>query len=562
MAVAAEADSDGGGGGAAAAVPRLKRLLREAFAELSDLRARLDEAEAGAAEAAESAEAAEALVLPLEGFAVRPYSRALSADLRLRCRAQVSGQVEAPLLLPLLAFESGEAAPALGDADAGYAAPPAADWGAALREAGLAPALRASPPSSSSPSPSPSHSAASPRLRLRIQSIWGGQEPLPGGGGGSGGGGSGGGSQGQGSGSDEAAPRAAAAHLQLSSDPGGGSLAVDKLLVKVEAHPRLRLLLATHGSLNNIAKNVNPFAAGAGHLRGLTEPMRAGHDLTLLAEGGAGAAVAVASGNLSAAFGSFTSASAAASHSEGCSGSGRRVTSCAQLSLHRSRALALSAAWAASAPAAPGLLDGLSAGGGGDDGPAAGSSGGSLLPGPAALAGSAEDGRIVSMGLVGAWQLGERLNAAAWLGSSGSPDSAASPPAAATAAAAAPAGGVLSALGEHTRPGQGEGLAAGRWRQRRVGLRLATRPDEESGRSCGLCISHRGGTAASGGGRSGLLLVEASAALPLAHGLLLQPGLLLVRASRGGGGDDGCGAGSGGGGLTALCAAAQATWSF
>ncbi len=69
---------------------RLKRLLREAFAELSDARARLDELEAAAAAAA--AGAAAQPLLPLYGATVRPYMRGLGAGLRPRSAAQVGAE--------------------------------------------------------------------------------------------------------------------------------------------------------------------------------------------------------------------------------------------------------------------------------------------------------------------------------------------------------------------------------------------------------------------------------------------------------------------------------------
>ncbi|GIL55755.1 hypothetical protein Vafri_11287 [Volvox africanus] len=105
--VAAEATSGGsetvGGGGDIsagmqdngvldnAAGQRLKRLMREAFADLAEMRLRLEALEAAGAAAVEAEAAGEALVLPLEGFAVRPVSRALASGVRLRGNAQVSG---------------------------------------------------------------------------------------------------------------------------------------------------------------------------------------------------------------------------------------------------------------------------------------------------------------------------------------------------------------------------------------------------------------------------------------------------------------------------------------
>ncbi|GFR40230.1 hypothetical protein Agub_g798, partial [Astrephomene gubernaculifera] len=116
--------------------------------------------------------------------------------------------------------------------------------------------------------------------------------------------------------------------------------------------------------------------------------------------------------------------------------------------------------------------------------------------------------------------------------------------------------------GEAPSP-SGEGLAVQgqqQWRQRRMGVRLATLPDEDTGRSYGLCVSHRRNVVAvladvgNGTGSSGMLVVEASASLPVAHGVLVTPGVVLSRR---------CGAtGGSGAAQTVLLAGAQTTWSF
>ena len=79
------------------AISRLRRLMREAFASLTELGARVEGLEAAAGAAAAAAEAGDGLVIPMEGFAVAPYARALAggSDLRLRCRAQVCSAVQA-----------------------------------------------------------------------------------------------------------------------------------------------------------------------------------------------------------------------------------------------------------------------------------------------------------------------------------------------------------------------------------------------------------------------------------------------------------------------------------
>jgi hypothetical protein len=83
----------GDNGGEQSPQQRLKRLMREAFSELTDLRVRLEALEAEGTAAADAAAAGEALVMPLEGFAVRPISRALAPGVRLRCSAQVGATV-------------------------------------------------------------------------------------------------------------------------------------------------------------------------------------------------------------------------------------------------------------------------------------------------------------------------------------------------------------------------------------------------------------------------------------------------------------------------------------
>ncbi|KAG2489100.1 hypothetical protein HYH03_012326 [Edaphochlamys debaryana] len=515
---------------------RFKRLLREAFADITDLRGRLEAMEA-AAEAAASAEAAgEALVVPLEGFAVRPYSRALADGLRLRCRAQVSGFVDVPAV-PLMQAEGAPSGSASG------AAHGAADasWGGLAAEAGV---------------------LTAPRVVLRLQSLWslptaeaadavgGGHggaangsaraaeeagadvDPVGRSGGGAGASALEGGAgsarrrrpaQGPGSGAEaEAEERKAAAHLQLATRPGSGGqvLEVDKLLLKAEVHPRLRLLLAARGALENCGKNLNPFAVGSGQPRGLSAPMRTGHDLGALAEGGAGAGAAATAGDMSLAAGAFVS------------DGGSRVTTSGQLSMHRSRRLALSGVWAASGPAA----------------------------GAAAGAGDV----CVQSGFVAAAQIGDRLNAAAWLGGA-----AVRPHSVPHGPGAEDDCGPFGPWADAT-PVDGSAPGGPGWRQRRLGLRLASLPDETTGRSYALCAAFRGRQRGLGAGGSseeqgggkvgagadaqgaqglggGLLVAEASAALPVAHGVLVSPGLLMLKR---------------GGRRPALGACVQTTWSF
>ncbi len=61
------------------------------------------------------------------------------------------------------------------------------------------------------------------------------------------------------------------------------------------------------------------------------------------------------------------------------------------------------------------------------------------------------------------------------------------------------------------------------------------------------------------GGCGGMLALEASAALPVAHGVVLTPGLVVLRRT---GGSGGAGIGGAEGGVTVLCAALGTQWSF
>ncbi|GIM04164.1 hypothetical protein Vretimale_8791 [Volvox reticuliferus] len=465
-----------------------------------------------------------------------------------------------------------EAADALGAAATAVTASVAADgsdssqpdlfsWDALVAAAGLCP---------------------SPQLRLRIQSVWGQHHesdttagataaaalaPLSRRGG-----------EGAGSAAAGEEGRPVAAHLQLVTEPGGRHLEVDKLLLKAEAHPRLRLLLASRGSLENIGKNVNPFAAGLGQQRGLTAAMRRGHDLTLLSQGGSGAAMTAAAGDLSLAVGAFSGdlpALATAGAGDEAMASTAYIpatTTIAQLSLHRSRRLALSAIWSNSAavwaPAA-----------------AAASSTPQEPFGFGAEAAEGLDGgiggcpgrRVVQRGLVAAAQLTEQLTAAAWVGDSLVPFCTSGSgvgtinaliPGSIEGGSCRPSGYPwASATPQATQQQEQEHRV--RCRERRIGLRLATLPDAETGRSIALCVSHRrhgekpgAGTGLEYGVESGsMLMAELSAAVPLSHGVMLTPGLMLMRQHAGS--TSGVGGGpSSGARRTMLLAAAQTTWSF
>lgn len=155
----------------------------------------------------------------------------------------------------------------------------------------------------------------------------------------------------------------------------------------------------------------------------------------------------------------------------------------------------------------------------------------------------------------GATQLSDRLTAAAWWGWGWGAQHAAagSAQAAAEATGAAPPGDALTAAP----------LPA----STRRGFRLATLPDPDSGRSYMLSCSSTAWGGASGaegrqGGCGGMLAVEASAALPVAHGVVLTPGLVVLRRTVGCGSSDGVGGVRAGGGVTVLCAALGTQWSF
>eukprot|EP00198_Chlamydomonas_reinhardtii_P007447 XP_001696784.1 predicted protein [Chlamydomonas reinhardtii] len=158
--------------------------MREAFASLTELGARVEGLEAAAGAAAAAAEAGDGLVIPMEGFAVAPYAPPEPGD---------GGD------------EFGVDGASVGAIS--YIAPPPLP--AALRLPALAAAAGVGNP-------------AAPALRLRIQSI---------------------------SGSGAAA---AAAGLE--------SLVIERLVMKADPHPALRLLAASRGALENVARNVNPFA--------------------------------------------------------------------------------------------------------------------------------------------------------------------------------------------------------------------------------------------------------------------------------------------------------------
>ncbi|GIL55752.1 hypothetical protein Vafri_11286, partial [Volvox africanus] len=342
-----------------------------------------------------------------------------------------------------------------------------------------------------------------------------------------------------------------AAHLQLVTEPGGRHLEVDKLLLKAEAHPRLRLMLASQGSLENIGKNVNPFA---GQQRGLTTAMRRGHDLTLLSQGGSGAAVTAAAGDLSLAVGAFSGdfpALATAGAGDEAMDSTATTTTTAQLSLHRSRRLALSAIWSNSARTDASF-------------------------GFVSVEGEAGHGcrgrRVVQRGLVAAAHLTEQLTAAAWVGDSLAPCCTSGINALTADCIGGGSGGPSGypwASATQQPPQREEQEQRMRWRERRVGLRLATLPDAETGRSLALCVSHRryaetfgvGNGLKYGFGSGSMLVAELSAAMPLAHGVMLTPGLVLLRRNAGSTSSVSEGP-RGGASRTVLLAAAQTTWSF
>ncbi|GLI65362.1 hypothetical protein VaNZ11_008912, partial [Volvox africanus] len=562
---------------------RLKRLMREAFADLVEMRLRLEALEAAAAAAVEAGAAGEALVVPLEGFAVRPVSQVLASGVRLRGNAQVSGTMAVPFLAQLAAGErrpSGQGFEALRAGDISQDGGQAEDVLGAAAAAAVTASLQTDSSDRSSPDLSSWDALVAaaglcpcPQLRLRIQSVWGQRlerdttaaaataaalAPL------SQRGGAARGSEGAGSATSVEEGRPVAAHLQLVTEPGGRHLEVDKLLLKADTHPRLRLMLASQGSLENIGKNVNPFAAGIGQQRGLTTAMQRGHDLTLLSQGGSGAAVTAAAGDLSLAIGVFSgdsptlsTAGAADEAMDSTANTSAATTTTAQLSLHRSRRLALSAIWSNTAAADASLG----------------------LGSEAAAAGLGCRGRrVVQRGLVAAAQLTEQLTAAAWVGDSLVPCCTSSSGleginALTVDCIGGGSGGPTDpdpwAFAAQQAPQREQQEQRMRWRERRVGLRLATLPDAETGRSLALCVSHRR-HAEKAGVRNGLkygfgygsmLVTELSAAIPLAHGVMLTPGLVLLR--RNAGSTSGVGEGPRGvASRTVLLAAAQTTWNF
>ncbi|KAI8473206.1 MAG: hypothetical protein J3K34DRAFT_466805 [Monoraphidium minutum] len=304
------------------------------------------------------------------------------------------------------------------------------------------------------------------------------------------------------------APRGARARQRLTArlaqGADAGVLQLQQLLYRAELGRRVRLLLAPLGGrLSDAAPGANPHAP---RHYGSTAAFRAGHGLAAPGEGGCGGAVAFLDGALSASAGHFVKRRGGGGGDGGApgggGGGGARHSSCAQLSVTGRGGAALS------------VVTGVQSGGGGDAGggsvpllgglmrfegasvPCGGRGGGAAAGGAKGAAGVE-----ASVGLVGAAPLGDAFVASAWA-----------------------EGRVGGGAG-----GGGGGRALG-W-----GVGLHSQPDA-GGRAVGFVLARPTAPGGGGGGGGGgaPLVCELAWRLPVADGLELSPGAVVVRGAGGG----------------------------
>ncbi|KAF5839097.1 hypothetical protein DUNSADRAFT_1642, partial [Dunaliella salina] len=262
------------GGQRSGEVLAIKRLLREAFADLVNMKQQLQDLMPRSEDAD--------MVTPHAGAMVRPSPKKLAADLRYKAKAQLSGTLDFGCVLP-------------------WSNKPAANARERTCEALAGAGLIAGGP---------------PKVTALLQSVWGEHQQqsltarlL---------------SASGSAGSLLRGPLGQTTHPDPSYHSGSGSsagLQLDQLVFRQEVKPGLKVMVsALGGSLANLSRRLNPSADF-----GCTRVMRQGHDIPMVTEGGSGGATLMSSGPVSLSIGHFVSGGV-------CRGRGHH--SLAQLSVH------------------------------------------------------------------------------------------------------------------------------------------------------------------------------------------------------------------------------------
>uniref|UniRef100_A0A7S3QZJ4 Bacterial surface antigen (D15) domain-containing protein n=1 Tax=Dunaliella tertiolecta TaxID=3047 RepID=A0A7S3QZJ4_DUNTE len=255
----------------------IKRLLREVFADVVNIKQQLQDLMPRSEDAD--------VVTPHAGALVRPSPKKFAVGLHYKAKTQLSGTLDFGCVLP-------------------WSDSPATDarerTGEALARAGL---LAGGPP----------------QMTALLQSVWGEhqQQSLTA-------------RLSSASGSAGSLLHASTRHAthpcpnhhsSIISSPG---LQLDLLVFRQEVKPGLKVMVsALGGSLANLSRRLNPSADF-----GCTRAMRQGHDIPMVMEGGSGGAALMSSGPLSLSTGHFVS---------GGAGTGLNHHSLAQLSVHSAR---------------------------------------------------------------------------------------------------------------------------------------------------------------------------------------------------------------------------------